>query len=234
MSIAYLAGEELKYSAYNQNKLAVIPAAGGQPRILAASLDRPVRQPGWEEGGGALAFVVVDDRSQYPARVSLNAPGRVERLIAQKSVMTNLSAGTPDGSYAVLVSTPTEPAEVAACEPPTGSGQAPRRLRRLSHQNDAWLKDILLGTTEEFTSTSKDGTEVHGLIVKPAALEAGRKYPALLRIHGGPSGQDEHGFSFEREIFAANGYVVVAVNYRGSNGRGGQYQKAIFADWGGK
>src|SRR5262249_58491635 len=55
-----------------------------------------------------------------------------------------------------------------------------------------------------------------------------------LRIHGGPSGQDEHAFSFERELFAANGYVVVAVNYRGSNGRGSAYQKAIYADWGDK
>src|SRR5215471_13276669 len=82
-SIAYLAGEELKYSAYSQNKLAVIPAAGGQPRILADSLDRPVRQPVFEEGGGAIAFVVVDDRSQYPARVTL-ATGKVERLVTQK------------------------------------------------------------------------------------------------------------------------------------------------------
>jgi dipeptidyl aminopeptidase/acylaminoacyl peptidase len=231
--IAYLTGEDLKYSAYNQNKLTVIPAAGGQPRFIAESLDRPIRQPVWEEGGTSLAFVVVDDRSQYPARVSLNAPGKIQRLVAAKSVIGNLSAGVPDGAYAALVSTDTEPAEVAALEPSTGSGQE-ARVRRLSHQNDGWLKDVLLGTTEELTATSKDGTEVHALIVKPATFRAGAKYPTLLRIHGGPNGQDEHAFSFEREIFAANGYVVVAVNYRGSNGRGSAYQKAIFADWGGK
>jgi len=224
-SIAYLAGEELKYSAYSQNKLAVIPASGGQPRTFGESLDRPVRQPVFEEGGGSVAVVVVDDRSQYPARVTL-ATGKVDRLVTQKSVITNLSAGPQDGSYAVLVSTPAEPPEVAALEK--------GKVRRLSHQNDAWLKDVLLGTTEEFTSRSKDGTEVHGLIVKPATFGEGQKYPTLLRIHGGPSGQDEHGFSFEREIFAANGYVVAAVNYRGSNGRGSVYQKAIYADWGGK
>src|SRR4051812_37523752 len=235
-SIAYLAGEELKYSAYTQNRLAVIPAAGGQPRFIADSLDRPIRQPVFEEGGTSLAFVIVDDRTQYPARVALGGPGspkasgdgggKVERLVTTRSVTTNLSAGAPDGSFAVLTTSATEPPEVAALEK--------GKLRRLSHQNDAWLKDVLLGTTEEFTSASKDGAEVHGLIVKPAALEAGRKYPTLLRIHGGPSGQDEHAFSFERELLAANGYVVVAVNYRGSNGRGSQYQKAIYADWGNK
>jgi dipeptidyl aminopeptidase/acylaminoacyl peptidase len=224
-SISYLAGEELKYSAYNQNRLAVIPSAGGRPRFLAESLDRPIRQPQWEEGGTSLAFVVVDDRSQYPARVSLTT-GKVQRIVTAKSVITSLSAGVPDGSYAALVATDTEPTEVAALE----GG----KVRRLSHQNDGWLKDVILGTTEELAATTKDGTEVHALIVKPGTFRAGEKYPTLLRIHGGPNGQDEHAFSFERELFAANGYVVVAVNYRGSNGRGAAYQKAIFADWGGK
>ena len=56
----------------------------------------------------------------------------------------------------------------------------------------------------------------------------------LLRIHGGPSGQDQHSFSFERELLAANGYLVLNVNYRGSNGRGEAYQRAIYADWGNK
>jgi dipeptidyl aminopeptidase/acylaminoacyl peptidase len=226
-SIAYLAGEELKYSAYNQNRLAVIAATGGQPKFFAESLDRPVRQPVFEEGGGSLAFVVTDDRSQYPARVSLK-DGRIERIGAPGAVVGGLSAGPLDGQYAVLASTDTEPAEVYVLQ-----GQS-HPLRRLSHQNDAWMKDLLLGKTEEFTSKSKDGTEVHGLIEKPVTFRAGEKYPTLLRIHGGPNGQDEHAFSFERELLAANGYVVVAVNYRGSNGRGSAYQKAIFADWGGK
>src|SRR4029078_3230307 len=69
---------------------------------------------------------------------------------------------------------------------------------------------------------------------KPNTFLPGRRYPALLRIHGGPNGQDSYAWSFERELFRANGYVVVAVNYRGSNGRGSAYQKAIFADWGNK
>jgi dipeptidyl aminopeptidase/acylaminoacyl peptidase len=225
--ISYLAGEELKYSAYRQPKLAVIPAVGGEPRYLADSLDRPVRQPIWEEGGESIVFLVTDDRSQYPARVSLK-DGKVERIGRAGSVITNLSPGPLDGSFAALLSSDTAPAEAYAFQP---NGMS---LRRLSHQNDAWMKDLLLGSTEEFTSTSKDGTEVHGLIEKPVTFRDGEKYPTLLRIHGGPNGEDEHAFSVERELFAASGYVVVSVNYRGSNGRGSTYQKAIFADWGGK
>jgi dipeptidyl aminopeptidase/acylaminoacyl peptidase len=223
-SIAYVVGDEPKYSAYDQNRLVTIPAAGGQPRILTETLDRPVRAPLWTADGSILVGVS-DDRSEYIARIP-GAGGPVDRLITGRRVVTSFTGGGTDGALAVIGSTPTEVPEVYALE----SG----KLRRLSHQNDEWVKDILLGTTEEFAATSKDGTSVHGLIVKPPSFQPGRKYPALLRIHGGPNGQDANAFNFERELFAANGYVVVAVNYRGSNGRGSAFQKAIFADWGNK
>jgi dipeptidyl aminopeptidase/acylaminoacyl peptidase len=236
--IAYVTGEDLKYSAYSQNRLAVIPAAGGQPRILAESLDRPVRSPIWtgdglsgSRGGPVsheVTVLVVDDRSQYVARVDMLAD-KVERVTTDPQVISSISRGTVNADFAMLAASDTRPPEVWAFE--NGS---PTVTRLLSHQNDAILAQLQLGKTEEFTSTSKDGTEVHGLITKPADYVAGRKYPTLLRIHGGPNGQDEHAFSVERELFAANGYVVVAVNYRGSNGRGSAHQKAIFADWGNK
>jgi dipeptidyl aminopeptidase/acylaminoacyl peptidase len=66
----------------------------------------------------------------------------------------------------------------------------------------------------------------------PPDAESGKKYPMLLRIHGGPNSQDAHSFSTERQLFAARGYAVLNVNYRGSGGRGKTYSQAIFADWG--
>jgi dipeptidyl aminopeptidase/acylaminoacyl peptidase len=108
------------------------------------------------------------------------------------------------------------------------------QLRRVTHENDTWMADVQLATVEDFSCRAKDGTEVHGLMFKPPSYVAGRKYPTLLNIHGGPNSQDQHAFSFERQLLAANGYVVLAVNYRGSAGRGNAYQKAIFADWGNK
>ena len=222
--IAYLLGEEPKFSAYDQNKLMVVPSSGGEARVLTAALDRPVRAPSWSADGGSIVFTVSDDRAELVARIPAGG-GRIEKLITGQRVVASVSPGA-DGAFAVIASTATDVPEICALE----SG----KLRQLSHQNDDWFRTVQLGTTEEFTSTSKDGTEVHGLIVKPAGYVAGRKYPTLLRIHGGPNGQDAHSFNFEREIFAASGYVVVAVNYRGSNGRGSAYQKAIFADWGNK
>jgi dipeptidyl aminopeptidase/acylaminoacyl peptidase len=105
-------------------------------------------------------------------------------------------------------------------------------LVQLTHQNDPLLAELEVAPTEDVSFKSKDGTEVHGLLTRPVGYGAGTKVPLLLRIHGGPNGQDGHSFSLERQWFAANGYAVLAVNYRGSAGRGQKYSRSIFADWG--
>jgi dipeptidyl aminopeptidase/acylaminoacyl peptidase len=225
--IAYFQGEETKYLEYSQNRVAVVPAAGGEARIVTASLDRPASgNVVWSSDGRSLLFVVSDDRVSYVARVPAAGSGdNVERLATGRRVVSGLSP-KGDGAFAVLSSTSTEAGEVFAFE--NGA------LRRITRQNDAVIGELALATADDFASKSKDGTEVHGIVVKPASYAAGRRYPMLLLIHGGPNGQDEHGFSFDRQFFAANGYVVIAVNYRGSSGRGAAYQKAIHADWGNK
>jgi dipeptidyl aminopeptidase/acylaminoacyl peptidase len=227
--IAYLQGSESKYTAYNMNRLAVVPASGGPPRVLTQALDRGVSLPAFAADGESLLFVVADDRSEYPARISLQAPigskeGTAERLIGSSLVVEALH--TAAGHTAVLCATDAAPAEVCALD-----GAA---LRRLTHHNDALLAGIQLGAVEDISFKSHDGTEVHGLITKPPSFEAGKKYPTLLRIHGGPNGQDGHAFSFQHQLLAANGYVVVSINYRGSAGRGEKYGQSIFADWGNK
>ncbi len=102
------------------------------------------------------------------------------------------------------------------------------KFQPLTHQNDALFAELQLGTTEEVRAKRKDGTEVLGLLTKPANYAAGT-IPMLLRIHGGPNSQDQHAFAFERQWFAANGYAVLAVNYRGSAGRGATSSRAIWA-----
>ena len=223
-TIAYLRGGDPKFSAYNEERLAIVPAAGGTPRILTDALDRPVSSPRFTADGKSIVFLFTDDRARYVGKIPASG-GAVQKLIDGRLVIGSLSM-TKDGKMAVLSSTATQPSEVFALE--NGS------LRRLSHQNDAWLSEVQLGTTEDVSFKAKDGNEAHGLLVKPVGYVTGTKVPLLLRIHGGPNGQDQHSFSLERELFAANGYAVLNVNYRGSNGRGEKYQQAIFADWGNK
>ncbi len=223
--VAYLQADEARYSAYQMNKLAVVPAAGGEARLLTAALDRPASAPIlWSSDGKNLYCAIADDRVTYLDRIPFDGSAPA-KLTSGLRVVSSISR-RDDGSLALLSATADDPAEVYALE--NGA------LRKLSHQNDSLIDELQLAATENFTSKSKDGTEVHGLMVHPASYTPGKKYPMLLLIHGGPNGQDEHSFSFERQFFAANGYVVISVNYRGSSGRGSAYQKAIFADWGNK
>ncbi len=222
--IAYLRGGNPIYTAYNEDRLAVVSVNGGTPRILTEALDRPVRSPHFSADGKSIDFIYVDDRSEYVGRVPA-AGGKVEQLIDGKLVVGDISMNDA-GKIAVLSGTSTKPNEVYALE--NGA------LRQISHQNDAWLAGIEMGETRDISFKTKDGNEAHGLLETPVGYVAGTKVPTLLRIHGGPNGQDQHSFSLEREVFAANGYAVLNVNYRGSNGRGEKYQQAIFADWGDK
>jgi len=222
--IAYLQGSEPEFYAYNLNRLAVVAAEGGAARVLTATLDRPVSQPEWAPQGDAILALVTDDRVVYPARIRIS-DGAVERLLDGRRVVSDVATSS-GGRMALLAGSATQPNEIYAFE----NGV----LRPVTHENDAWLAEVELATTEDFSAKGKDGTIINGLLVKPAGYRAGTRYPTLLRIHGGPNGQDQHAFSFERELFAANGYAVIAANYRGSSGRGAVYQRAIYADWGNK
>ncbi|HMC65829.1 MAG TPA: S9 family peptidase [Gemmataceae bacterium] len=221
--IAFLEGDEKKFGAYNMEHMAIVAADGsGAPARVKAvdDLDRGVSSPRFSADGKSINFLVTDDRSVYPARVNL-AGGGVERLSPPPIVVSSwTSAG---GCSAALSGGDTKHTEVYAIE-----GGA---LRQLTHQNDALFDELEIAPTEEIGFKSKDGTEVHGLLTKPVGY-AGTMVPMLLRIHGGPNGQDAHSFSVERQMFAASGYAVLAVNYRGSAGRGVKYSRAIFADWG--
>jgi dipeptidyl aminopeptidase/acylaminoacyl peptidase len=221
-SIAYVRGASTTMTIYDQYRVAVIPSAGGEPKILTEALDRPVTSPRWTADGTALFFLVTDDRTQYLARLKI-AGGPVEKLTTGQRVVSSYALG-PSARIAVLGSTSTEMPEIHALENNT--------MRALTHQNDEWLAGIQLGITEGIEFKTPDGADVHAVMTRPA--NASGKLPTLLRIHGGPTGQDAYSFNFERELFAANGYVVVSPNYRGSNGRGEKFMNAISGDWGNK
>ena len=223
-SIAYTQGGAPELIYYAVHQLAVIPAAGGQARMVASSLDRNMTRPIWSADGGSIYFVLEDDRNEQLARVPASG-GPVERLTAGSRVVGGFHVNAT-GKLAFLSSTPNEPVEVFAFD----KGEP----RRLSHQNDELFAKLKLGAVEEMTFKSKDGTAINGFVVKPPDYQAGKRYPTILRIHGGPVLQFDNSFRFDWQILAAHGYVVVAANPRGSSGRGEVFSRAIWADWGNK
>jgi dipeptidyl aminopeptidase/acylaminoacyl peptidase len=221
--IAYIHGSEPKLDEYNRRQLAVVPASGGETRIPTASFDRSVAEPIFSLDGQSITVLVDDDRSLYPASVSV-ADGTVKRLIDAPGLVDK--ADRRAGHLALTWTTDARPLEVFALED--------GKLRKLSSQNDPLIAKLKLAETRDLQATTTDGTDVHSLLTLPVGYATGKRYPLLLRIHGGPDWQDYHEFEPERQLFAAHGYAVLNVNYRGSTGRDTAYQQAIFKDWGNK
>ena len=220
--IVFTEGDEKKYGAYNMEHLMFVASDGSSAptRVKAAEdLDRGVSGLRFASDGKTVIATVTDDRSVYPVSIARNT---VTRLLNPPVIVSNLSM---NGGHTVLLSgNDLKPTDIYAMEG--------KSLRQITHQNDALMNELQLGETEDINFKSKDGTEVHGLLTYPVGYVKGTRVPFLLRIHGGPNGQDQHSFSIERQVFAANGYAVLAVNYRGSSGRGQKYSRSIFADWG--
>jgi dipeptidyl aminopeptidase/acylaminoacyl peptidase len=214
--------EQLVYALH---QLMVVPVSGGTARPLTTGLDRNTTQPQWSADGKSIYFLLEDDRAESLMRVSATG-GKIEKVVAGARQVGDFDM-VGKGTTVVLCSQPQQPSEVFALDKKGG-------LKLLSKQNETWLKGISLGAVEPIQAKSKDGTMVSGFLIKPVGYQAGHKYPTLLRIHGGPVAQFGYGFSFEWQYFAANGYAVVVANPRGSSGRGLEYSKAIYADWGNK
>ncbi len=221
-SVAYLHGADPKKIEYGVQTLAIIPARGGEARILTPALDRNVIQPHWAADGKSITVLVEDDGTQTLLRVPLEGEPTPVLHGRREITVHGMSA---NGHVIALASTPDRPYEVYAVE-----GE---NLRSLSKQNDDLLSQIKIARTEETKFTSPDGTEVHGFLVHALDVPTDRKGPALLRPHGGPQSQYACAFNFEAQLFASHGYSVILPNPRGSTGRGEAFAMGIYGAWGG-
>jgi len=223
--IAFTAArDEEKLIYYSKVQLETVPVNGGEARIVTADIDRNIFAPQWSKDGKWIYALLEEDRDQHFIRLN-PANGKLERLLEGRRETTMFDLG-PKNRIVLLDSTTDRPNEVFALEA--------HKERRLTHQNDAWLASVKLATTDEISFASKDSTQINGFLVTPPGYTAGVKYPAVLRIHGGPVSQFANAFQAEWQILAAQGYVVVAANPRGSSGRGEAFSSAIWAEWGGK
>jgi len=112
----------------------------------------------------------------------------------------------------------------------------PKQYLQVTHLNDALLAQLDLPKMESFWFEAADKTRLQGFLFRPPAFDAAKKYPLKFLIHGGPQGAfgDSWSYRWNAELFAANGYVVVMVNFRGSTGYGQAVVDGVNGDWGGK
>ena len=220
--IAYLQAGEDKWIYYSPFQLAVVDVATGKAR-LPAPIDRCFYKPRWSADGRSILSLIEQSRVTHLSRIDV-ASGKVTPLTQGKRFEFDFAVGAK-GRIAVLGGDDRHPYEIAAVE----SG----KLRPLTDHN-AYLAQRQLATAEDITVTSPDGASIDGFIMKPVGYREGQRYPAIVRVHGGPVYQFSHEFYDDWQYFAANGYVVIGANPRGSSGRGFDFARAIYADWGRK
>ncbi|MGI9262153.1 MAG: S9 family peptidase [Woeseiaceae bacterium] len=220
--IAYLQGGPPKYSWHVASTLAVIAVAGGEPGLLTTDLDRQIYSPQWSLDGESIYVLLSDDRTRPIASVPLNGD-QITRLWPapdQEGVSSTIAVGTH--GIAALGSFGQRPTEVYR----TTDGVA------LTGHNDELVADIDWASVETIDAYSRDETRVGSMLIKPPGYREGEAYPTIAYIHGGPFGQDSFEFDYMSQALAAQGYLVVNPNYRGSSGRGREFSSAYFGDWG--
>ncbi|WP_324669120.1 S9 family peptidase [Geochorda subterranea] len=243
--IAYTA-HDLVDDFYSNHHLFVQEAGpGGQRVCLTRTDDLTVGNEVLHDvaGDAGRAFVWSGDASVIYATVSRRGAVDLFRLEASGDapaarpltegphVVHDFDVHGPTGRVALLLIDEVSPGDVWAGHL---DGARVAHLRRLSATNDGWLKGVQLVRPERFEFRSDDGTPLEGWVMRPASFEPGRRYPAVLQIHGGPMAMYGYAFFFEFQLLAANGYAVFYTNPRGSQGYGQAFCAAIRGQWGDK
>jgi dipeptidyl aminopeptidase/acylaminoacyl peptidase len=220
--IAFMSADSVDHSAWAETKLWVMNADGSNAHLVSGNLDRPISGVQWAPDGSGAYFNVQSEGSSnlYFTTVA----GQFRAVTSGKHVLTVADIGK-NGLAVGTRSTPTIPADVVTFTiPKTGVATSFAQLTRV---NDDVLAGKELAQTEEIWYTSKDGLKIQGWIVKPPGFTATKKYPLILEIHGGPQSMYNVGFDFSRQDHAANGYVILYTNPRGSTGYGEKFTNEI-------
>jgi dipeptidyl aminopeptidase/acylaminoacyl peptidase len=216
--IAYT-GDDWHDDTYRNGKVYVMGRDGANPRAISGDFDRQSGGFTWAPDASGLYFTANDAGSTNVHFVSVNGGVRTVTEGVHLLSIGSLSAG------GTLVGTETsfrEPGDVVAFDV-----KRPGDKRRLTQVNVDVLAGVTLGDVEEIWYMSVDGYRIQGWIVKPPDFDPAMKYPLMLAIHGGPHSMYGVGFNFGWQEHAANGFVTLYTNPRGSTGYGSAFGNAI-------
>jgi dipeptidyl aminopeptidase/acylaminoacyl peptidase len=229
--ITYITQLDPNLFDYATKHIAVSPATGGEARVLTRFLDRNATDPRFAPDGKSVYFIADIDGTQQLCQLPTSLGegsfqmGNFVCTIHDRLMLYSYSLSL-DGQVAADIATVDRPDEIYTLR----AG----KLSRITHTNDALMSQLKLSQAEYVEFKSKDGTLVHGYLYKPLDYVHGKKYPTILRPHGGPVWAYYAEFDHLPQLLAANGYAVLFPNPRGSSGYGQDFAKAIWADWGNK
>jgi dipeptidyl aminopeptidase/acylaminoacyl peptidase len=197
-----------------------------------------------EENGGTTTYELnfppnpkkVNFDPKRPAVYSGIGPAPFENLNRLTQGYDGDLALSPDGRLLLFTRMSIErPAEIYEVRPPNFDFKNLPKGERVTHLNDSVLSQAAMSPLETFWFTGAHNDKVEGFLVKPPNFDPNKKYPVKFLIHGGPEGAwgDDWSYRWNPELFAANGYVVIMINFHGSTGYGQKFIDAINGDWGG-
>jgi dipeptidyl aminopeptidase/acylaminoacyl peptidase len=197
-------------------------ADGGNRREIGNVIDNRQGAPQWAPDGGAVYFTVAERGNNHLVRLPISG-GLPAYIVKDAGVVTGWSVGK-NGAVAYAFITPRDGAQLYY-----KSGAA--AARKLTDLNQELFAGKPIADVESFTFVSNDNRfEVEAFLTKPIGMTATSKHPLIVVIHGGPHGQNGPGFYFKNQVYAAHGYAVLNVNYRGSIGYGQKFADAVFGD----
>jgi dipeptidyl aminopeptidase/acylaminoacyl peptidase len=197
-------------------------ADGSNRREIGNVIDNRQGTPQWAPDGSAVYFTVAERGSNHLVRLPISG-GLPEYIVKDAGVVAGWSVGK-NGTVAYAFITPQDASQLYF-----KSGAA--AARKLTDLNRELFAGKPVADVESFTFVSNDNRfEVEAFLTKPIGMTATSKHPLIVVIHGGPHGQNGPGFSFKNQVYAAHGYGVLNVNYRGSTGYGQKFADAVFGD----
>jgi dipeptidyl aminopeptidase/acylaminoacyl peptidase len=219
-------GRLIAYTGYDHttdtwvdSKLYLMNADGSNVRLLTPTLDRSPQDLMWAADGRGLYFHIQDRGSRN--LMYLPVTGEPARPVTQGAHILDVAVVDKAGTAVGVRSSFQQPGDIVTFN------VARPEFRRLTAVNDDILASRELATVEEIWYPSVDGFRIQGWIVKPPGFDPSRKYPMMLAIHGGPHSMYGVGFSFSWQEHAANDYVILYTNPRGSTGYGSAFGNAI-------
>jgi dipeptidyl aminopeptidase/acylaminoacyl peptidase len=247
--IAYRAQQRAGYES-DRFRLMLYDRKTGEKRDATEDFDHWVGSFVWAPDSKSIYFSA--EHEQHSLIYVLSWTGKSPTAFLRRALVGGFDddvALSPDGKKLVFTRMSiTAPIEIYAadakgegCPARTGNvdhGKENCSLTKdwpVTHVNDQLLSQISMSTAESFSFKGAHGDEVEGSLVKPPNFEAGKKYPVKFLIHGGPQGAwgDDWSYRWNPELFAADGYVVLMINFHGSTGYGQKFIDAINGDWGG-
>ena len=250
----WLAWRSQERAGYESDKfrLFIYDRSAKTAKDLMPKFDRWIDEFAWAPDSGLIYIVSGENGASMLAQVSLGGKllntfnpnwesGEVSLSRSEWSDPHPLK----DGSVIVSSMSVRRPSEVVrlyntAETQATGPSELTTLLwtksEHLTHLNEALLAQLDLPKMEDFWFTAADKTKLQGFIIRPPGFDPAKKYPVKFLIHGGPQGAwgDAWSYRWNAELFAANGYVVVMINPRGSTGYGQAIVDGVNGDWGGK